>query len=204
MTPAVIDPATWIDHSWLVTGTGVLFCIAGSTHTTSAVAGCAYYLRNDVATDLCERLELTPARPGRTLTYAGASYRKLPDLAPPTAWPQLHVGLRRHGITALPWSLLAAIDPSRAVAHLDPRAAARHAIRPPLHRHRCGQTVLHRLLTDLGHSADIGGGLGLTGSAALDPGRLCTAPDLDLLIFPNLDLAALTVARRSGCRRVRR
>jgi hypothetical protein len=68
MTPAVIDPATWTDHSWLVTGTGVLFCIAGCTHTTSAVAGCAYYLRDDVAADLRSRLSLNPALPGRWLT----------------------------------------------------------------------------------------------------------------------------------------
>jgi hypothetical protein len=190
MTPAVIDPATWIDHSWLVTGTGVLFCIAGSTHTTSAVAGCAYYLRDDVATDLRSRLGLAPARSDRGLTYAGATYRKLPDLAPPVAWPTLHAGLNRHGITALPWSLLAAIDPNRATIHLDPRGAAQHAIGPPRHRHQCGQSVLRRLLADLGRT----GVLGLTGSAALDPSRLCTAPDLDLLTYPDLDPAALTDA----------
>jgi hypothetical protein len=194
MTPAVIDPATWIDHSWLVTGTGVLFCIAGSSHTTSAVAGCAYYLRDDVATDLRSRLGLAPARSDRGLTYAGATYRKLPDLAPPTAWPNLHAGLHRHGITALPWSLLAAIDPNRAITHLDPRDAARRAVQLPLHRHQCGQTVLRRLLTDLDQPGHGGGVLGLTGSAALDPARLCTAPDLDLLTYPDLDPAALTRA----------
>jgi len=52
MTPAALDPATWVDHSWLVTTTGVLFCLAGSTHTTAAVPGCAYYLRADLAADL--------------------------------------------------------------------------------------------------------------------------------------------------------
>ena len=197
MTPAVIDPATWIDHSWLVTGTGVLFCIAGSTHTASAVAGCAYYLRDDVAADLSSRLGLAPARSTRGLTYAGATYRKLPDLASPAAWPQLHAGLHRHGITALPWSLLAAVDPNRAIAHIDPRTAARHAIQPPLHRHQCGQTVLRRLLADLGPD-NTGDVLGLTGSAALDPARLCTAPDLDLLTFPDLDPAALTDAIHAG------
>jgi hypothetical protein len=194
MTPAVIDPATWTDHSWLVTGTGVLFCIAGCTHTTSAVAGCAYYLRDDVAADLRSRLSLTPALPGRGLTYGGTTYRKLPDLAPPAAWPQLHACLHRHGITALPWSLLAAIDPNRAIVHIDPRAAARRAIGLPLHRHQCGQTVLRRLLADVGQPEDTRGVLGLTGSAALDPTRLCTAPDLDLLTYPNLDRAALTDA----------
>ncbi len=194
MTPAVTDPATWIDHSWLITGTGVLFCIAGSTHTTSAVAGCAYYLRDNVAADISSRLGLAPARSDRGLTYAGATYRKLPDLASATGWPALHAGLHRHGITALPWSLLAAVDPNRAVAHLDPRDAARQAIQPPLHRHQCGHTVLRRLLADLDRPGNGGGVLGLTGSAALDPARLCTAPDLDLLTYPDLDLTALTDA----------
>jgi hypothetical protein len=193
MTPAVLDPATWVDHSWLVTGTGVLFCLAGSTHTTTAVAGCAYYLRDDLAADLTARLALPPPRTNRRLSHAGASYTKLPDIAPPADWPRLHAALHPHGVTAMPWSLLAALDPNRATAHIDPHTAARTASRRP-HPHACGQTVLRDLLARLGDPDGAGKMLGLTGSAALDPARLCDSPDLDLLTYPDLDHTAFTGA----------
>lgn len=194
MTPAVLDPVTWVDHSWLVTASGVLFCVAGSSHATNAVAGCAYYLRDDLATDLAYRLALPPPRTSQRLTYSGASYCKLPDLASPIDWPRLHAALHRHGVTALPWSLLAALDPNHAVAHIDPRTAAQAAIQQPSHLHQCGQTVLRGLLARLEGPDSIGRMLGLTGSAALDPARLCDAPDIDLVTYPNLDHLTLTTA----------
>src|SRR5215475_7389812 len=193
MTPAVLDPDTWVDHSWLVTTTGVLFCLAGSTHTTTAVAGCAYYLSTDLALDLTTQLALRSPATTRHLSHAGTRYLKLPYIAPPAYWPRLHDALRHHGITALPWSLLAALDPHRAAAHVDPRTAAHNAVRSP-HAHQCGQAVLRELYAGVGDPDAVSGLLGLTGSAALDPARLCTSSDLDLLTYPDLDDTTLSAA----------
>jgi hypothetical protein len=188
-----VYPATLVDHSWLV-GDGVLFCVAGSAHTTTAVAGCAYWIRDDLAAGIAPPA-WAPA--GRPLTFRGATYRKLPALANPADWPTVHNRLSGRGITALPASLLAAFDPAAAPDSIDPRVAAQGAASLPAHQHDCGRRILHDLHTALGDPHAEAGLLGLAGSAALDPTRLCAGTDLDLLTYPGLADETLTAAIHS-------
>lgn len=196
-----VEPATLVDHSWLVFD-GALFCVAGSAHTTTAVAGCAYWIRADIAAGIASTVTRTRrANPGsRPLTVRGATYRKLPSLADPADWPTVHTGLSGLGIGALPASLLAAGDPARALDVIEPRAAARTAAALPVHDHDCGRRVLRELLAALGDPRAEAGLLGLTGSAALDTTRLCAGTDLDLVTYPELagETLAAVIARLGG------
>lgn len=197
-TPAAVgtrlplDPGTLVDHSWLVLD-GVLFCVAGSAHTAAAVAGCAYWIRADLAATLAGIARSAQAPAGRPLTFRGATYWKLPTLANPTDWPTVHNRLSDRGITALPWSLLAACDPAAALDTIEPRAAARTTASRP------GPTgnILRELLAALGDPVAGAGPIGLTGSAALDPERLRDGSDVDLLTYPNLADETLAAAIRS-------
>jgi hypothetical protein len=112
-------PATLVDHSWLVSD-GILFCVAGSAHTTTAVAGCAYWIRDDLAAGIATFARPAHAPPARPLTFRAATYRKLPTLADPADWPTVHNRLSERGITALPASLLAAFDPATVPDSIDP------------------------------------------------------------------------------------
>lgn len=193
-TPAAarvpVDPVTLVDHSWLV-GDGVLFCVAGSAHTATAVAGCAYWIRDDLAAGIAPPA-WAPA--GRPLTFRGATYRKLPTLANPADWPTVHNRLSERGITGLTACMLAAFDPAAALDTIEPRAAARAAASLPAHQHECGRRVPHDLHAALGDPEGDAGLLGLTGSAALDPTRLCAGTALDLLTFPHLTEDTLLAA----------
>lgn len=200
-----------VDHSWLLLGdrdNDVLFCVAGSLHTTDQVAGCAYWIR----TTLAERLRRLLPDAGRQeaagaspLHYDGATYVKLPALAPPPAWPAVYAALGHLGVRPVEASLLAVAQLAVARGILDPRHAVRAAAALPGHGHDCGLRVLHQLLTAIGDPAGTSGVLGLTGSAAFDPGRLCDsgrnnhdagtdATDVDLLIYGSGDPARLPSA----------
>lgn len=148
-----------VDHSWLLLGdrdNDVLFCVAGSLHTTDQVAGCAYWIR----TTLAERLRRQLPDAGRQeaagaspLHYDGATYVKLPALAPPPAWPAVYAALGHLGVRPVEASLLAVAQLAAARGILDPRHAVREAAALPGHGHDCGLRVLHQLLTAIGDPA---------------------------------------------------
>lgn len=179
-----------VDHSWLLLD-GVLFCVAGSLHTATEVTGCAYWISTPLAEHLQRQLPaLCRVKPGPAplLRYADATYVKLSALAPPQLWPAVHGALTDAGTRPVEASLLATAQLTAAEGMLDPRDALRAAAALPAHLHRCGLETLHALLAAIGDPAGDSGVLGLTGSAAFDPRRLCrsvgdTGIDIDLLIY---------------------
>jgi hypothetical protein len=56
------------------------------------------------------------------------------------------------------------------------------------------QRLLVELLHQVGDQGNRAGGLGLTGSAALDPAKTVTGNDLDLLVYDSIDLSRLRQA----------
>lgn len=195
------DLGTLVDHSWLV-GDGVLFCVAGSIHAATAIPGCAYWIRADLAAQVItdrdrERLAPSASEPkGKSLTFRGQAYWKLPALAQPGDWPTVHNRLSTQGIAPLSRSLLAIFDPAAVLDIIEPRAA----IRAVAAGHGVGSTILRALLAALGDPDAKAGLLGLTGSAALDANRLASDSDLDLLTYPDLttERLAAAIARLGG------
>lgn len=169
-----------VDHSWLLLE-DVLFCVAGSLHTTDEVTGCAYWIKAPLAERLRRQVpgairSMPGVGPGVQLRWRGDTYVKLPALAPSPAWPAVHAALAGAGVRPVESSILAVAQLSAAHGMLDPRDALREAAALPGHVHHCGLRVLHRLLAAVGDPDGTTGLLGLTGSAAFDPGRLCHGP----------------------------
>ena len=198
-----VDAGQWsrlVDHSWLMLDR-VLFCVAGSLHTATEVTGCPYWISVPLAEQLQRRLPALGRRtapgPAPMLRYAGATYVKLPALAPPQVWPEVHAALAGAGIRPVEASLLATAQLTAASGMLDPRDALRAAAAIPAHLHRCGLGTLHMLLAAIGDPNGASGVLGLTGSAAFDPGRLCadSGTDVDLLIYEHHRPAASVPSR---------
>lgn len=74
---------------------------------------------------------------------------------------------------------------------LDPRRALADRLHSAPATNRTAR-VIRGLLAGLGDDHNNGGLLGLTGSAALDPTKLDTGADVDLLVYPPATTAALT------------
>jgi hypothetical protein len=166
----------------------VLSCVAGDEHTLTHLVACPYYLRWDVA----ERLPGVDLSMPPTVTWRGHPHYKIAQLAGPWSWRTLIDALDpRHGVQPLKWSLFSAINRANVTQTMDPREAYRAII-----RHHAGAShptarLLTRLAEGLGDRGNHHGSLGLTGSAALDPARLGTGNDIDLIIYPGLHVARI-------------
>lgn len=190
MKTAQPDPPP-TDHAWITDQHGVLACIAGDTHTPTTFIGCPYYLHHDVVSALP-----TTVRPRwradtqPTLTYQNRRYFKITELAWPHEWRALIDALpETHALAPAAWSLLSMLTPAPGVSVLDPRQALIERIdTAPTSR---SVWLIRSLLEGLGDPTNDRGMLGLTGSAALDPAKLVTGTDLDLLIYPPTSTADL-------------
>jgi len=137
---------------------------------------------------------------GRGDRLAAASHHLTHKPATRIRLPRATALLTVLGIRPFAWSLLAGLARDRVAACVEPRAALHRALSRP-HPHTCAHAHLLALLAALGDPRSRHGWLGLTGSAALDPARLCHGGDLDLLVYPALDPARLHQAvRRCGGR----
>jgi hypothetical protein len=191
VSPAVPPPPR--DHGWVDDGLGVLSCVAGDEHTPTHLVACPYYLRQDVAARLPGADLTGPA----TVTWKGQPHYKMAYLARPQSWRTLIGALDpRHRVRPLPWSLFSAVHRAAVTDVVDPRDAYRAAIRRTGTTHPAA-SLLATLADDLADPGNDAGSLGLTGSAALDPARLGTGNDIDLIIYPGPAASGIEHALRA-------
>ncbi|MGH3630323.1 MAG: hypothetical protein ACRDRL_23130, partial [Sciscionella sp.] len=187
---------TLVDHAWIDNGLGLLSCVGGNRHSSDTAVVCPYYLRSDIAAALAPRLARTTGTAHGTVPWRGERYVKITQLCPPSRWASLLAALPTdHGLRPMAWSLFTGLDTARWVSVLDPRDAVRTALRGdnPI------AALLAGMCSALGDPGNEAGTLGLTGSVALNPGRLDgpridASGDIDVMVYPSAERDALAAA----------
>lgn len=178
-----------LDHSYVETTRGVLFCLAGSRHTSTELLGCPYYATRAAAGEWADTGATALVRDGVEYVRLRQPVRLTP--AERVSWAE------QLGVRPLPFAHLTALSRTDVRAILDPRDLLEERLKGP-HDHGCAHTLLHTLLDRMGDPDGTSGLVGLTGSAALDDRPICDADDLDFLLYPPLDLLAWTDAVRAA------